>query len=403
MAKTGSEASPAAAPDAAPIGRVIEARTEPATLSTVTPTPARPMPDDYSISVAARRAVDQRIARPGGERGQPMRGFEDTFTDIVDFIVRVTHRIWEEKAIGYLYEHYRHNARVFQDDGIVYGRERVIEGTTQFLSAFPDLLLYADDIVWCGDEDAGFWTSHRVTLVGHNTGWSQWGPPTGRRITLTCIADCYSRENQISEEFVIYNTASLVRQLGHDPVTLARRTAADLPSSFGEGASGDVERLVGQGSPELLPADEPGIEAFVRRTLHEVWNWRLLNRIAERYAAGFRFHGPSDRELFGRKDYLAYVMSLMTMFPDAAHRVDDLYWMGNEREGYTVSVRWTISGTHRGPGPYGPPTGRRVRHWGLTHLRIRDGLIIEEWTVSNEFAVLQQLMRPDPVALEPAT
>jgi hypothetical protein len=34
-----------------------------------------------------------------------MRGYEDTFSDIIDFIVRVTHRIWEEKAIGYLYEH----------------------------------------------------------------------------------------------------------------------------------------------------------------------------------------------------------------------------------------------------------------------------------------------------------
>ena len=111
-----------------------------------------------------------------------MRGYEDTFTDIVDYILRVTHRIWEEKAIGYLYEHYAANARVFQDDGIVYGRERVIADTTQTIAAFPDLKLHADDIVWCGDEDTGFWTSHRLTLVGHNTGWSVWGPPTGRRI-----------------------------------------------------------------------------------------------------------------------------------------------------------------------------------------------------------------------------
>jgi hypothetical protein len=35
-----------------------------------------------------------------------------------------------------------------------------------------------------------------------------------------------------------------------------------------------------------------------------------------------------------------------------------------------------------------------VRHWGLTHLAVRDGVIVEEWTVSNEFAVLQELHRP---------
>ena len=374
--------------------RVIEVRTAPATLSTASPMPRRPMPEDFAISLRALRAPDQRINRPGGERRQPMRGYEDTFTDIVDFILRVTHRIWEEKAVGYLYEHYAHNARVLHDAGSTYGREAVIEATTAFLAAFPDMRLYADDIVWCGDEDVGFWTSHRLTLVGHNTGWSVWGPPTGRRINLMVIADCHSRENRIDDEFVSHNVSSLVRQLGHDVHATARRTAAELPVPFAEGPAGDVERFIGQGSPERLDPDEPGIEAFVRRTLHELWNWRLFDRVQERYAPAFRFHGPTDRELFGRADFTAHVLAVLTMFPDAAHRVDDLYWMGNERDGYTVAVRWSLTGTHRGPGPYGPPTGRRVHQWGLTHLAIRDGVIAEEWTVSNEFAVLQQLHRP---------
>ena len=372
--------------DLADNGRSITMRTEPASLSTRTPAPGRTMPPDHSISVRAKRAADRLIAEPGGERAQPMRGYEDTFTDIVDFILRVTHHIWEEKAIGYLYEHYAANARVFQDDGIVYGRERVIADTTQTIGAFPDLRLHADDIVWCGDEDTGFWTSHRLTLVGHNTGWSAWGPPTGRQIVLGVIADCYSRENVIREEFVIYNTAGLLRQLGHDAVALARRGEATPPGSVGE-----VERTLGQGAPEQLPADDPGIEAFVRRVLHEIWNWRLLDRIATHYAPGLRFHGPTDRELFGRGDYTAHVLSTLAMFPDAAHRIDDLYWMGNDREGYTVAVRWTLDGTHRGPGPYGPPTGRRVRQWGLSHLQVRDGMIVEEWTYSNEFDVLRQI------------
>jgi predicted ester cyclase len=380
---------------AAPVdGHVIRARSAPASLSTVTPPPSRAMPGDFSISLRSKRAADVEIVRPGGERQQPMSGYEDTFTDIVDFIIRVTHRIWEEKAIGYLYEHYASNALVQEDGGIVYGRERVIEATTQFLSAFPDLRLYADDIIWCGDEDTGFWTSHRCTLIGHNTGWSIWGPPTGRRITFTCIADCFSRANQISKEFVVYNTASLVKQLGHDPVATARRVAAAYEPGFADGTAGEAERLMGQGSPAALPEGEPGIEAFVRSTMHELWNWRLLDRIAERYAPGFRFHGPTDRELYGRGAYLAHVLSLLSMFPDAVHQVDDIYWMGNDREGYAVAVRWTLVGTHRGPGPYGAPTGRRVRSWGLTHLLVRDGVIVEEWTVSNEFDVLQQLHRP---------
>src|SRR5690349_19247979 len=199
----------ASAPD-----RVIEARSTPATLTTTSPAPRRPMPEDFGISVRALRAADRRIATPGGERRQPMRGYESTFTDIVDFILRVTHRIWEEKAIGYLYEHYAHNALVYEDHGVVYGRERVIENSIALMSAFPDLRLFADDIIWCGDDETGFWTSHRLTATGHNTGWSRFGAPTGRRITVAMIADCYSRQNRISAEHVVYNTASTVRQLG---------------------------------------------------------------------------------------------------------------------------------------------------------------------------------------------
>ena len=29
-------------------------------------------------------------------------------------------------------------------------------------------------------------------------------------------------------------------------------------------------------------------------------------------------------------------------------QVDDLYWMGNDVDGYRASVRWSIVGTHRG-------------------------------------------------------
>jgi predicted ester cyclase len=358
------------------------------------------MPSDFAISLAATRAADSAITRPRQRRRQAMSGYEETFIDIVDFILRCTHRIWDEKAIGYLYEHYRSNTRVVDDAGIVYGRDQVIENTLRFIAAFPDLRIFADEIIWCGDADSGFWTSHRAVLLGHNTGWSEWGPPTGRKILVTCIANCYSIENQICDEFVIYNTGSLLHQLGLDLREHAAHVAARQarPSRHGE-----VERLLGQGAPPRLEAstdDRFDIERFTRVTLHELWNWRLLNTIESAYAAGFRFHGPTDRELYGRGQYTAYVLELLACFPDLTHRIDDLYWMGNDSEGYLVAVRWSIGGTHRGHGPYGDPSGAQVLMWGLSHLSVRDGQIVEEWTVSNEFEVLCQIATAhDPQAL----
>ena len=81
------------------------------------------------------------------------------------------------------------------------------------------------------------------------------------------------------------------------------------------------------------------------------------------------------------------------MFPDLALTIDDQYWMGNEREGFTTSTRWSMVGTHTGPGVYGQPTGRRVYIWGITQHVIKDGKITEEWMMFNEFEVLAQILR----------
>ena len=373
-------------------GRPIEMRDQALQWPVATPQPDRTMPGDLSLSVAALGSPDQVITRPGGPRRQPMRGFEETFTDIVDFILRCTHRIWDERSIGYLYEHYRSTTRVVDDPGTIYGRDRIIETTARTLAAYPDIRHHADEVIWCGDEDKGFWTSHRLYLIGHNTGPSQWGSPTGRRIVLMVIANCLVIENQIADEFVIHNTGSIVRQLGIDPDTAARNLAA-----LGEVSPlvppGEVQRRLGQGPPPATAATRSSpIEAFVRDSLHRLWNWRLLDLVDQVYAAGYRMHGPTDLELAGRGQLQSYVLSLLAMLPDLAHQIDDLYWMGNDREGYRVAVRWSIVGTHRGPGILGPPSGRQVRLWGLTHLLVREEQIIEEWTVTNEFYVRASLV-----------
>jgi predicted ester cyclase len=361
----------------------------------------RPMPGDYTISLFALGGTDRHLLHPSTERRQPMRGFEETYVDIVDYIVRITHRIWEEKDIGYIYDTYRHNARVHDDVGLQYGRDKIVADTVHTISAFPDVRIYADEVIWAGDENVGFYTSHRGTIVGHNTGYSRYGPPTGKKITVWAIANCSSLENEIFEEWVLYNTASMLRQLGYDVKALARELGNRLePNPLAEGGFGEAERLPGQNKPPHSPphsGEVPAIEDFIRRAYHTIWNRRSFSRIDDAYAATLRFHGPTDRELYGRGAYKAFLLSLISMFPDLAFQIDDLYWMGNEREGYQVALRWSAVGTHRGYGPYGPPTGRRVVLWGITQDTVKGGRIVEEWMLFNEFHLLQLLLRDDPL------
>jgi len=330
-------------------------------------------------------------------RCQPMVGFDPEYTDIVDYIVKITHRIWEEKEIGLIYDTYLHNISIWTTDGRIYGRDEVIAGTIRTLAAYPDVRLYADEIIWSGNDQEGFHTSHRIVWVGHNTGYSIYGPPTGRRILRIGIANCLVKENRIIEEWIARDEMAAVLELGLDPFEAATRLAAraELQTSFGE-----LERVQGQSVPARMPPrSEAGfdIEDYVRRAYHEIWDWRLLNKIDAYYTPDFICHTVPARKLTGRGPYKAHLLSLMAAFPDAHLTLEHLYWMGDEQEGFKVMVRWNLQGTHRGPSAYGEPTGKRINLMGISHLHIKSGKILEEWMIYDEFALLKQLVVPQNV------
>ena len=326
-----------------------------------------------------------------------MRGFEDSYVDIIDYIVRITHRIWEEKDIGYIYDTYRHNAHVYDDYGLQYGRDKIVADTAHTINAFPDIRLFADEIIWAGDEDVGFHTSHRALITGHNTGFSRYGPPTGKKISLWCIANCVSLENEIFAEWVIYDTASLVHQLGFDLREMARKFGNESPTGgLEDNRSGEAERLPGQDKPAYLQpraADGFDVEEFIRRAWHNIWNRRSLKEVMLAYAPSLLVRVSTGRVLYGRGDYQSFILSMLAMFPDLMLQIDDIYWMGNDDDGYLVSLRWSLIGTHRGNGIYGAPSGRQIRMWGISQQQIENGAITKEWMLFNEFAVMQQIYR----------
>jgi len=78
------------------------------------------------------------LAPQNAKRTQPMRGFDAIYTDIVDYIVRCTHLIWDERDIGLIYSHYTHNCVLYGTTGTLYTREEVVRDTIQRLVYVPD-------------------------------------------------------------------------------------------------------------------------------------------------------------------------------------------------------------------------------------------------------------------------
>ena len=373
-------------------------------------THARYMPPDFSISLrSGYGTVHPDSASAGRTRRQPMRGFEPTYLDIVDYIVRDTSRIWDEQDIGYIYDTYAPGCRVYDDDGMKYGVERVVFETMQSINAFPDTRHYADEVIWAGDEDQGFATSHRAINVGHHTGPWRWGPPTGKKVNLWVIANCVTRDNAIFEEWVLYNAGARLAQLGIDLVEAARTIGNNkIAVPLTEHQAAEVERIIGGQVPTPYPADDHtpvdpartfNVDYEVRALFHNVYNRKNLAAIDKAYAQNVRWNAATNRSGYGRSEVKAMARMLMSTFPDLGLHVDEVYWMGNDVDGYAVSVRWSASGTHRGYGLYGKPSGRRVFLWGLSQLYFQHGRIVEDWMLFNEMDVMAQILKDEATDL----
>ncbi len=328
-----------------------------------------------------------------------MQGFDEEFDDIVDYIVQITYKIWEVKGGGRIYDYYLPNCSVHTAYGLSYGREEVIAGTLKMLAAFPDRKLHATNIIWSGNDQDGFHTSHLITSEGHNTGYSAYGPPTGREVVWRAIANCFVKENRIVEEWLVRDELHLVQQLGFDEWEIAAKLARQEPADAIQlHTHGEIDRILGQTTPEALPPKPSGdfdIEEFVHRSYHEIWNWRRLDRIGDYFIEDYLCHTVSGREFSGLDEYTAFLLMMLGTFPDSKMTVDHLYWNGNEADGYQVAVRWSLVGTHTGPGVYGEPTGKRVHIMGISHHHLRGGKFVAEWTVFDELALLKQLSMPD--------
>ena len=78
-------------------------------------------------------------------------------------------------------------------------------------------------------------------------------------------------------------------------------------------------------------------------------------------------------------------------FPDLALQVDEVYWMGNDTDGYLISTRWSAEGTHSGGAAYREPTNAACQIWGITQWRVRNGIVEAEWQLFNEFDLMMQI------------
>src|SRR3712207_4416362 len=127
-------------------------------------------------------------------------------------------------------------------------------------------------------------------------------------------------------------------------------------------------------------------KAIVRRGIEEFANQGNFAAIDELVDSDYVFHAPGLPELRGREGFTQMVMLQRTAFPDLHFTIEDMI-----AEGETVVTRFTARGTHRGELMSIPPTGKQASFVGILISRITNGKIVEEWEISDDLGLLQQL------------
>lgn len=339
-----------------------------------------------------------QLAPPGGKRTQSLQGFDDIYTDIVDYIVRCTHLIWDERDIGLIYSHYTHNCILYGTTGTIYTREEIVRDTIQRLVSFPERRGMATHVIWNGNDKDGFYTSHLVTGTGRHSQNGPMGRATGRPFTSRTIADCMILENRIYREWVVADSTAIMQQLGVDVDAYAAKVAQ---VSFDKGMVsldiGENRLMVGQ-YPPAAEADvalaHSDLERHTLQWLHEVFNRKMFGTIATVYAPTVQYHGPLMAELYGVAAVIHQTLGLVGSLPDAVFAPQHICSVPCEEGGEKVAVRWIIEGHHLGYGilaHLGAPTGKRVQVMGMSHFHYKNGKIVDEWRVYDEASLLVQV------------
>jgi predicted ester cyclase len=333
-----------------------------------------------------------QILEPQGSPRQHIPGFDPDYADIVDYILRCTHRIWEQKDVGLIATHYGSDIVVHMMTGPAVGMGDVIAGTARTLSAFPDRTLTGEAVIWSDEGDGAYLSSHRITSTATNLGTSELGPATGKRITFTTIADCLCKGNLIIEEWLVRDYSAMALQLGYHPRAIARTHAA---ADKAKGARTDWRQVaIAQVKDAPLtaftnralpnPHDEP--HAFAHAVFDQLIAHCRFGRVREAYSPAAHWSGPGGRRLFGWGEITGWFTALIGSFGNARIHIQHVAAVDD-----MVAIRWELAATHDGGALYGAATGEPIYILAVTHWRIAHGVIVDEVTIFDEVALMRQM------------
>ena len=135
---------------------------------------------------------------------------------------------------------------------------------------------------------------------------------------------------------------------------------------------------------ETAMSDEKQV---VRTWLEDGLGCGSLTALAESMSPDVVFHGGPVGETHGVDELIAVVADYRIAFPDLTVTVHDQI-----ADGDRVATRFGVQGNNLGDLAGFPPTGNRVAVEVINIARVEDGQIVEIWSETDTFDLLEQLL-----------
>lgn len=141
------------------------------------------------------------------------------------------------------------------------------------------------------------------------------------------------------------------------------------------------------------------VDEFIADITYAIWNGSGRDPgLCERWYGGAAVIHTEVGDITGGAAVCTNTRERLAAFPDFRGLIDDTVWTGDAARGFRTSMRWTWTGTHRGPHAFGPATGTAVRFAAIADCVVRDGIIVEEWLATNPLALARRLGLDDATA-----
>ncbi len=124
----------------------------------------------------------------------------------------------------------------------------------------------------------------------------------------------------------------------------------------------------------------------VARKFFEEFSNDNLQAVADLMAPDHVFHFPLFTEPLNKEQHVAGQAHIKTIFPD--YRMDVVDQIA---EGDMVMTRLTVRGTQQGEFMGHPGNGQTSEITTINIMRIRDGLVVDEWDELDTLSFLAQL------------